>query len=81
MCHGQLDSNLDSALHSVVPVEAKAVCTKRLDDEKMVTGRVMNGLLWIAQLVLASVFLVTGHTKLFAYERLVKTLAGRSKSG
>jgi uncharacterized membrane protein YphA (DoxX/SURF4 family) len=41
----------------------------------------MNGLLWIAQLVLAGVFLVTGFTKLFAYEKLVKKLEDRSKSG
>jgi hypothetical protein len=41
----------------------------------------MNGLLWIAQLVLAGVFLFTGATKLFAYEKLVKTLESRSKSG
>ncbi len=41
----------------------------------------MNGLLWIAQLVLAGVFLVTGFTKLFAYEKLVKKLEDRSTSG
>jgi hypothetical protein len=41
----------------------------------------MNGLLWIAQLVLAGVFLFTGYTKLFVYEKLVKTLESRSKSG
>jgi hypothetical protein len=41
----------------------------------------MNGLLWIAQLVLAGVFLFTGSTKLFVYEKLVKTLESRSKSG
>ena len=39
----------------------------------------MNGLLWIAQLVLAGVFSFTGATKLFAYEKLVKTLQSRSK--
>jgi uncharacterized membrane protein YphA (DoxX/SURF4 family) len=41
----------------------------------------MNGLLWIAQILLAGVFLFTGVTKLFAFERLVKTLEGRSKGG
>lgn len=38
----------------------------------------MNGLLWIAQILLAGVFLVTGATKLFAYENLVKRLETRS---
>jgi uncharacterized membrane protein YphA (DoxX/SURF4 family) len=41
----------------------------------------MNGLLWIAQILLASVFLFTGTSKLFAYERLVMTFQGRSKGG
>jgi hypothetical protein len=41
----------------------------------------MNGLLWIAQILLAGVFLVTGATKLFAYENLMKRLEARSKSG
>ena len=41
----------------------------------------MNGLLWIAQMILAGVFAFTGASKLFAYERLVKTLESRSKSG
>jgi uncharacterized membrane protein YphA (DoxX/SURF4 family) len=41
----------------------------------------MNSLLWIAQILLAGIFLFTGATKLFAYEKLVKTLQGRSMSG
>jgi uncharacterized membrane protein YphA (DoxX/SURF4 family) len=41
----------------------------------------MNGLLWIAQILLAGVFLSSGVTKLFAYEKLVKSLEDRSKSG
>jgi uncharacterized membrane protein YphA (DoxX/SURF4 family) len=41
----------------------------------------MNGLLWIAQIILGGVFLFTGASKLFAYERLVKTIESRSKSG
>jgi len=41
----------------------------------------MNGLLWIAQILLAGVFLFTGASKLFAYDRLVNTLQGRSKRG
>jgi hypothetical protein len=40
----------------------------------------MTGLLWIAQIVLAGVFLFTGFTKLFAYEKLVKTIESRSTS-
>jgi hypothetical protein len=47
----------------------------------MDTGGTMNGLLWIAQVLLAGVFSFTGFTKLFAYERLVKTLEGRSETG
>jgi hypothetical protein len=43
----------------------------------MDTGGTMNGLLWIAQVLLAGVFSFTGFTKLFAYERLVKTAYGR----
>jgi uncharacterized membrane protein YphA (DoxX/SURF4 family) len=39
----------------------------------------MNGLLWIAQILLAGVFLVTGATKLLSYEKLVKRLEARSK--
>jgi uncharacterized membrane protein YphA (DoxX/SURF4 family) len=31
----------------------------------------MNGLLWIAQIVLAVLFLCTGASKLFAYKRLI----------
>jgi len=34
----------------------------------------MNGLLWIAQILLAGIFLFTGVTKLLAYNSLVKTL-------
>ncbi|MGD0790086.1 MAG: DoxX family protein, partial [Terracidiphilus sp.] len=44
-------------------------------------GGAMNGLLWIAQMILAGVFAFTGASKLFAYEKLVKTLESRSKSG
>jgi hypothetical protein len=41
----------------------------------------MNGLLWIAQIILAGVFLFTGFSKLFTYEKLLKVIEGRSKSG
>ncbi len=41
----------------------------------------MNGLLWIAQIILAGVFLFTGASKLLAYEKLVKALEARSKGG
>lgn len=41
----------------------------------------MNSLLWIAQIILAGIFLFTGITKLFAYEKLVKTLEPRAKGG
>jgi uncharacterized membrane protein YphA (DoxX/SURF4 family) len=41
----------------------------------------MNGLLWIAQIILAGVFLLTGFSKLFTYEKLLKVIEGRSKSG
>ena len=38
----------------------------------------MNGLLWIAQLLLAAIFLFTGASKLLAYERLMGALEVRS---
>lgn len=41
----------------------------------------MNDLLWIAQIILAGIFLFAGFTKIFAYERLVKAVEARSKSG
>ena len=37
----------------------------------------MNTLIWIGQVVLASVFFITGATKLFAHKKLVKTLENR----
>jgi len=39
----------------------------------------MNGLLWIAQIVLAATFLFTGVSKLFSYDRLMDVLELRSK--
>lgn len=39
----------------------------------------MNGLLWIAQILLAGVFLITASGKLFAFDRLVKIVEARSK--
>jgi uncharacterized membrane protein YphA (DoxX/SURF4 family) len=41
----------------------------------------MNNLLWIAQIILAGIFLFTGFTKIFAYDRLVKAVESRSKAG
>jgi uncharacterized membrane protein YphA (DoxX/SURF4 family) len=38
----------------------------------------MNGLIWIAQILLAATFLFTGASKLFAYERLRRTVQARS---
>jgi len=35
----------------------------------------MNTLIWIGQIVLAVVFLLTGAAKLFAYSKLVRTIA------
>ncbi len=40
----------------------------------------MNGLLWIAQLILAVTFLVTGLGKLFAYDRLMGVVQLRLKA-
>jgi hypothetical protein len=37
----------------------------------------MNTLIWIGQIILAAVFFLTGGTKLFAYQALVKTLEQR----
>jgi uncharacterized membrane protein YphA (DoxX/SURF4 family) len=41
----------------------------------------MNSLLWIAQIILAGIFLFTGFTKIFAYEHLVRAVEARSKAG
>jgi hypothetical protein len=41
----------------------------------------MNALLWIAQVLLAAIFLVTASTKLFAYEKLIDTVEARMKGG
>jgi len=37
----------------------------------------MNTLLWMAQIILAGIFLFTGANKVLAYEKLVKTLEAR----
>jgi uncharacterized membrane protein YphA (DoxX/SURF4 family) len=39
----------------------------------------MNGLLWIAQILLAAIFMFTGAGKLFAYEKVMGAVASRSK--
>ena len=39
----------------------------------------MNGLAWIAQIILATCFLFTGAGKLLAYNRLMSTMEGRLK--
>ena len=39
----------------------------------------MNGLLWIAQILLAGIFLFTGMTKLLAYNSLVASLESRPR--
>jgi uncharacterized membrane protein YphA (DoxX/SURF4 family) len=36
----------------------------------------MNALLWIAQILLAGIFLFIGITKLFAYQRLIRRFEG-----
>lgn len=41
----------------------------------------MNDLLWVAQILLAGVFLFTGFSKIFAYNRVVKVIEARSKAG
>jgi uncharacterized membrane protein YphA (DoxX/SURF4 family) len=41
----------------------------------------MNTVLWIAQILLAAVFLFTGASKLLAYEELVRAVERRSKGG
>ncbi len=40
----------------------------------------MDGLLWIAQLILAVTFLVTGSGKLFAYDRMMGVVGLRLKT-
>jgi uncharacterized membrane protein YphA (DoxX/SURF4 family) len=39
----------------------------------------MNGLLWIAQILLAAIFLFTGVSKLLAYERVMGAVEAHSK--
>lgn len=39
----------------------------------------MNGLLWIAQILLAAVFVFTGVSKLLAFDKFVKVLEARTK--
>lgn len=39
----------------------------------------MNGLLWIAQILLAGIFLFTGASKLVAYEKVKGAVEARSK--
>jgi uncharacterized membrane protein YphA (DoxX/SURF4 family) len=41
----------------------------------------MNTLLWVAQILLAGVFLFTGFSKIFAYGKVVKVVQARSKAG
>ena len=41
----------------------------------------MNTLLWIAQIILAGIFLFTGFSKIFAYGQVVKVVEARSKAG
>ena len=41
----------------------------------------MSTLLWIAQIILAGVFLFTGFSKIFSYGQVVKVLEARSKAG
>ena len=41
----------------------------------------MNALLWIAQIILAGVFLLAGFSKIFAYRQVVKAVEARSKAG
>ncbi len=41
----------------------------------------MNTLLWIVQIILASLFLFTGFSKIFAYGQVVKAVEARSKAG
>lgn len=40
----------------------------------------MNTLDWTTQIILAGVFLFTGFTKLFAYEKLLRVVESRSKA-
>jgi hypothetical protein len=41
----------------------------------------MNTLLWIAQILLAAIFLFTAAIKLFAYEKLADTVEARMRGG
>jgi uncharacterized membrane protein YphA (DoxX/SURF4 family) len=41
----------------------------------------MNTLLWIVQIILAGIFLFTGFSKIFAFDRVVKVVEARTKAG
>jgi uncharacterized membrane protein YphA (DoxX/SURF4 family) len=41
----------------------------------------MNTLLWIAQILLAGIFLFAGFSKIFAYGQVVKVVQAHSKAG
>ena len=81
MSRNSLDIYRDSAVQSLAAVRGPAVCTERPRRRAGETGRVRHGLLWIAQLILAGVFLLVRVSKIVAYEKFVKELEARSKSG
>jgi uncharacterized membrane protein YphA (DoxX/SURF4 family) len=41
----------------------------------------VNTLLWVAQIILAGIFLFTGFSKIFAYGQVVKVVEAHSKAG
>jgi len=76
-----LDIHLHSGVQSLAACEGVSVCSERPWRRAGKKGAGMNALLWIAQILLAGVFLFTGITKILAYEKLVKAVEARSKGG
>jgi uncharacterized membrane protein YphA (DoxX/SURF4 family) len=81
MCRSGLDILPGFGVQSFAAVKGQGVRYEKPAGQARKAGGTMNTLLWIAQILLGGIFLFTGASKLFAYQKLVKTLEGRSKGG
>jgi uncharacterized membrane protein YphA (DoxX/SURF4 family) len=79
MYHDALDSTRISGVQSISAAGGAAIGDETSAGTGKGTGRAMNGLLWIAQILLAGIFLFTGAGKLFAYQRVLQRVQARSK--
>jgi hypothetical protein len=78
-CNGLDIASVSGFNHLLLPEIGLAGVSSR--GNKQGSWRAMNGLLWIAQIILAGVFLFTGFSKLFTYEKLVKLLRADQRAG